>query len=210
MSSGIVASVNVGGVRTVQLGRRTVETAIWKHPAEGRVPVRGVNLAGDEQADRRVHGGPDKAIYAYAAEDTAWWENELDKALGSGAFGENLSVRGIDLTAALVGERWRVGTTLLEVRQPRVPCYKLNIRMDDPGFVRRFAQAGRPGAYLGILEEGDVGAGDAIDVVERPDHGVTMGFFSDAILHDHRQLEGLLAAPRLPGDWRQHILARRG
>lgn len=203
---GVVESVNVGRVSTIQLGRHTVDTAIWKTPVSGRVAVHGVNLAGDDQADRSVHGGPDKAVYAYAAEDTEWWETEEGKVLGPGAFGENLSVRGIDLTEARVGEVWRVGSTLLEVRQPRVPCYKLGIRMHDPTFVRRFGHAGRPGAYLGILEEGDLGAGDAIEVVERPDHDVTMGRFFNAILHDHRQLEGLLAAPRLPEDWREHIL----
>jgi MOSC domain-containing protein YiiM len=203
---GTVVSVNVGGIRNVQVGRHTVETAIWKEPVGGRVAMHGVNLAGDDQADRSVHGGPDKAVYAYATEDTAWWEGEIGKQLGPGAFGENLSVRGIDLTAARVGEIWRVGSALLEIRQPRVPCFKLNIRMNDPTFVRRFARAGRPGAYLGILAEGDVAAGDAIEVIERPDHEVTMGFFSNAILHDHRQMKGLLAAPRLPEDWRRHIL----
>jgi MOSC domain-containing protein YiiM len=201
-----VDSVNVGSVRSIRLGRHTVETAIWKEPVSGRVPVRGVNLVGDDQADRSVHGGPDKAVYAYALEDTAWWEDEVGKELGAGAFGENLSVRGIDLTAARVGEIWRVGSTVLEVRQPRVPCYKLNIRMDDPTFVRRFARAGRPGAYLAVVEEGDVGAGDAIEVVERPDHDVTMGLFAHAILHDHARLQRLLAAPRLPEDWRRQIV----
>src|SRR5919205_1072755 len=120
-----VISVNVGTPREVDTGRRIVRTAIWKHPVEGRVPVRGVNLAGDDQADRSVHGGPDKAVYAYAAEDTEWWERELGRQLGPGTFGENLTVRGLDVTGALIGERWRIGTALLEVTAPRIPCWKL-------------------------------------------------------------------------------------
>src|SRR3954452_12948833 len=113
-----VVSVNVGRPRTVCTGRRAVSTSIWKAPVEGRVAVRGVNVDGDDQADRSVHGGPDKAVYAYALEDTRLWEAELGRELGSGAFGENLTTEGIDVSGALVGERWRVGTTLLEVVQP--------------------------------------------------------------------------------------------
>src|SRR5436190_15151557 len=108
-------SVNVGRPRAVGTGRRTVSTAIWKHPVEGRVALRGVNLDGDDQADRTVHGGPDKAVYAYAAEDTEWWEAMLAAPLGPGAFGENLTVRGLPVSHAVIGERWAVGSALLEV-----------------------------------------------------------------------------------------------
>ena len=120
-----------------------MQTAIWKAPVEGRVAVRGVNLDGDDQADRSVHGGPDKAIYAYAAEEVRTWEGELGRELGPSAFGENLTTEGIDVSGALLGERWRVGTTLLEVVQPRLPCFKLGMRMGDPAFVRRFGEASR-------------------------------------------------------------------
>jgi MOSC domain-containing protein YiiM len=171
-----VLSVNVGRPRPVDTGRRTVRTAIWMAPVEGRVGVRGVNLDGDEQADLRVHGGPDKAVYAYAVEETREWEAELGRELGPGAFGENLTTAGIDVSGALLGERWRIGTTVLEVTEPRLPCFKLGLRMGDPSFVRRFAQASRPGAYLRIVEEGELGAGDAIevDLDALPDHGVTL------------------------------------
>jgi len=201
-----VETVNVGEVLNVDTGTRTVTTAIWKFPVDGRVAVAGVNIDGDDQADRTVHGGPDKAIYAYALEDTEWWERELGRELGPGAFGENLSTRGADLTNARIGERWAVGSTLLEVRQPRIPCFKLGVRMDDPLFPKRFGAAGRPGLYLAILEESDIGAGDAITIVERPDdHDVTVGLASHAFLHDHDRLPELLAAPALAHAWRSWI-----
>src|SRR3954470_11400845 len=139
-----VGSVNVGRPRRIETAGHPVTTAIWKQPVEGRVAVRGVNLDGDDQADRTVHGGPDKAVYAYAVEETRTWEAELGRDLGSAPFGENLTVEGMDVSGALIGERWRIGTTLLEVVQPRLPCFKLGLRMGDPGFVRGFARASRP------------------------------------------------------------------
>ena len=128
-----LVSINVGRVRTVTLGERPVRTAIWKEAIDGPVRLRGVNLDGDDQADRAVHGGPDKAVYAYAAEDLAWWTGRLGREVGPGTFGENLTTRGVDLAGALVGERWSVGSAVLEVSQPRVPCYKLGIRMEIRG-----------------------------------------------------------------------------
>lgn len=194
-----VRSVNVGRPRQVETGQRTVLTAIWKAPVEGRVAVRGVNLAGDDQADRSVHGGPDKAVYAYAIEEIREWEAEVGRELGPGAFGENLTTEGIDVSGALIGERWRVGTTVLEVAQPRLPCFKLGIRMGDPTFLKRFAQGSRPGAYLRIVEEGELGAGDriAVDFETIPDHGVTLRLVFDAILVDHGLIPRALEAPQL-------------
>ena len=202
-------SVNVGRPKAVDTGRRVVETAIWKAPVEGRVRVRGVNLDGDQQADLSVHGGPDKAVYAYAIEETRRWEAELGRELGAGAFGENLTTEGVDVSGALLGERWRVGTTLLEVVQPRLPCFKLGLRMGDPLFVRRFGLASRPGAYLRIVEEGELGAGDAI-AVERDggqDHGVSVRLVSDAILNDHSLIPRALEAPQLILKLREHMIA---
>jgi MOSC domain-containing protein YiiM len=169
-----VVSVNVGAVRTVEWQGRTVVTAIWKEPVEGRITVRGVNLDGDDQADRRVHGGPDKAVYAYSAEDYVWWSAELGRDLAPGTFGDNLTVEGLDLRDAVVGSRWRVGSAVLEVAQPRWPCFKLGIRMGDASFVDEFGDAGRFGAYLRIVTAGDVGTGDAIDVTAAPAGGVTV------------------------------------
>lgn len=192
-------SVNVGLPKEVDTGRRIVETAIWKQPVEGRVKVRGVNLDGDRQADLTVHGGPDKAVYAYAIEETRTWERELGRELGAGAFGENLTTEGVDVSGAVLGERWRVGTTLLEVVQPRLPCFKLGLKMGDPTFLKRFALASRPGAYLKILEEGELGAGDPIevDLAGRPAHGVSVRLVSDAMLVDHSLIPRAEEAPQL-------------
>jgi MOSC domain-containing protein YiiM len=197
----LLVSVNVGTPQPVGLRRgRTVRSAIAKVPVEGRVRVEGVNVAGDDQADRRVHGGPDKAVYAYAAEDIAWWAQELARELGPGAFGENLTVEGVDVTGARIGERWRIGTVELEVCQPRLPCNKLALRMGEPLMVKRFAQASRPGAYLRIAAEGSLAAGDAVEVLSRPSHGITVREVSDAILLDEALLARAAGAPELPRD----------
>ena len=207
-ATGRVESVNVGVPRAVEVGGRTVMTAIWKHPVDGRVALRGVNLRGDDQADRTVHGGPDKAVYAYASEDTEWWESQLGAPLGPGAFGENLTVRGIPVSEAVIGERWVLGSAVLEVAQPRLPCFKLGLRMGDPRFLKRFAAAARPGAYLRILREGDVGAGDQIDVGPRPPHGVTSALVSRALLGEPALLPAALRAPELPVDLRAWMRER--
>src|SRR5688500_4482202 len=196
-----VVSVNVGRPRQVSVRRgRPLMSAIGKAPVEGRVRVAGVNVEGDDQADRRVHGGPDKAIYAYASEDAAFWAGELGRELGPGAFGENLTTEGLEVSGAVVGERWRIGDVELEVCQPRLPCNKLALRMGEPRMVKRFAQASRPGAYLRIVREGTLGAGDAIEVLSRPEHRVTVRDVSDAILLDETKLAAAAAAPELPAE----------
>ena len=205
-----LVSVNVGGPREIEwLGKRGT-TAIWKAPVEGRVPVAGVNLAGDDQADRRFHGGEDKAAYAYAREDYDWWSRELDRPLEPGTFGENLTLEGLDVTAAVVGERWEIGSALLEVAQPRTPCWKIGARMDDPDFPVWFAAAGRPGAYLRIVAEGDLGTGDAVEVVHRPGLGLTIGDVA-RIYHGVRaRCAELLKAPELAEEWRAWVAERLG
>jgi MOSC domain-containing protein YiiM len=157
-----------------------------------------VNLEGDDQADRSVHGGPDKAVYAYAEEEVHAWERELGRDLGEAAFGQNLTTRGIPVSGAVIGEQWLVGSAVLEVAQPRQPCFKLGLRIGEPGFVKRFAHASRPGAYLRILKEGDIVAGDPIEVVSRPDHGITCRMVSDALLRDPTLLSVVVHAPELP------------
>ncbi|MGS0685002.1 MOSC domain-containing protein [Nakamurella sp. GG22] len=208
-SSAHVLSVNVGQPRPVSTGRRTVDTAIWKKPVEGPVRISGINVDGDTQADRSVHGGPDKAVYAYGAEEIRDWETDLGRELDGAPFGENLTTRGIDVSGALVGQRWRIGTTLLEVAQPRMPCFKLAIRMNDPTFVRRFAQASRPGAYLRIIGEGTLQAGDEITVTHTPDHGVTMRLVFDALLRDRSLIPRALQAPQLPDHLRDWMIRIR-
>jgi MOSC domain-containing protein YiiM len=202
-------SVNVGTpVRLRTPKGREVRTAIWKQPVDGRVAVRGVNVEGDRQADLRVHGGPDKAVYAYASEDTAFWERELGRELGPGAFGENLTTEGLDLTNARIGERWATGTTVLEVCQPRFPCFKLGIRFDDPKMVKRFGEARRPGAYLRIVTEGELAAGAPIEVVHEPAHDVTIALVYEAVLHDETLLPRLLEADELAEDLRDWAARR--
>lgn len=197
-----LVSVNVGELRPVSWRGRTIYTGIWKEPVNGRVTVRGTQLEGDRQGDPRVHGGHDKAVYAYAREDYAWWEAQLGRELGSGTLGENLTTTGLSLTEARVGERWAVGTAVLEVSEPRLPCFKLGLRMEDRRFPKRFAAAVRPGAYLRIVREGDLGAGDVVEVLERPSHDVTMELVARAALHDDGLSGRLLAAPALSEKWR--------
>jgi MOSC domain-containing protein YiiM len=208
---GRVESVNVGSPRQVHWHDRVVTTAIWKAPVSGRVAVAGVNIAGDEQADRRVHGGPTKAIYAYASEDYQWWAGELGAPLAPGTFGENLTVAGIDLRAAVVGERWGIGSVTLRVTEPRIPCFKLGIRMTDAAFVDRFADAARPGTYLAIEGAGEIGAGDLIHLLDRPHHGITVGDVERAYHGRVDLLPRLAALADLSEGWRswaQRHLAR--
>jgi len=200
---GTVVSVNVGRICPVERDGKPATTAIWKTPVSGRVRARGVNLEGDEQADRTVHGGHDKAVYAYAVEDVRWWESELGRAIGPGGFGENLTIAGLHLVDSVVGERWNAGTAVLEVSEPRLPCWKLGLRMGDALFPQRFTRAARPGTYLRIVEPGDVGAGDDVRVVAQPDHGFTIGDIWRVYHHDRRDVAALLEVPQLSDSWRE-------
>ena len=194
-----VLSVNVGRPQQIAVRRgRPVMSSIGKAPVSGRVTVAGVNVDGDDQADRRVHGGPDKAVYTYAHEDALWWSQELGRELPPGMFGENLTLAGVEITHAVIGERWRIGTVELEVCQPRFPCFKLGHRFGDPLMVKRFGLANRPGAYLRIVTEGELGAGDEVDITHRPSHGVTIAQVARVILLDETLLAGAAAAPELP------------
>ncbi len=198
-----VESVNVGTPVAAEWKGRTFETGIVKSPVAGRVAVRGVNLAGDDQADRSVHGGRDKAVYAYAREDIDWWAQTLGRAVVPGRhFGENLTTSGIDLGEAIIGERWRVGTVVLEVSEPRVPCFKLAMRMEDASFPKKFSAALRMGAYLRIIEEGDIAAGDAISVTRRPEHGLSIALAARIYLFEHGASGRFLEVPQLSEKWR--------
>lgn len=149
------------------------DTAIDKHPVLGPVEVGALGLAGDRQLSR-IHGGQDKAVYAYASEDAAWWATELERPIVPGLFGENLQTSGIDVTGASIGERWRIGEVILEVRLPRTPCENLSLRMGIKGFHRRFNATGRVGAMLSVVTPGVIEAGDDIVVERRPGHDVTI------------------------------------
>ena len=201
--AGTVLSVNVGKTTHFEYKNRPAKSAIWKSPVEGRVAVRGVNLHGDEQADREAHGGPDKAVYTYAIEDIRWWEGELGRPLEIAQLGENLTIEGLDVTNALVGERWQIGSVTLEVSEPRVPCWRLGVRMGDPKFVRHFTEARRPGTYLRIVMEGELGAGDEVRVIERPEHELTIGDVSRIFAGDRDEVARILSVPQMSEAWKQ-------
>lgn len=177
-----VTQTRVGEVLTVNVVHEMRpgffhETAIDKRPVTGPVEVAALGLAGDRQVDSS-HGGADRAVYAYAEQDAAWWASELDRDVPPGLFGENLRVRAVDVSGARIGERWRVGTALLEVRMPRTPCQNLSLRMGIEGFHLRFNASGRVGAMLQVVEPGVLSAGDPVEVVHRPDHPVTVALLA--------------------------------
>lgn len=207
---GRLVSLNVGIPQPIEwLGQREL-SAIWKFPVEGKQPVRGVNVVGDDQADRSVHGGREKAIYSYAVEDEAWWAVQLGREIGPGTFGENLSLEGIDVTNAVIGERWQVGSVVLEVCQPRIPCWKLAARMNDAHFPQKFGEAGRPGAYLRIIEEGEIEGGDEVTVVSRPDgHSLTVRDVARIYHSDHDEWPLFLQVPELAETWKRWAHRRK-
>lgn len=199
-------SVNVGVVREApyaDLGR----SAMDKQPVAGRVLARTLGLDGDAVGDVVSHGGVDQAVYAFAREDLDWWSAELGEEIRNGMFAENLTTEGIDVNAAEVGERWRIGSAVLEVASIRTPCNDFKNWMglggyDNRAWVKRFAQVGRPGPYLRVLVEGEVGAGDEIEVVHRPGHGVTVSTMfralmtEPALLPELFKVEGLVEEAR--------------
>jgi MOSC domain-containing protein YiiM len=186
-----------------------VTTAIFKEPASGRVAVRRLNLEGDGQADLAVHGGTDKAVYVYPAEHYADWRRELpDVELPWGMFGENLSVEGLREDDVHVGDRLRVGSAEVVVTQPRLPCYKLGVRFGRDDIVRRFLASGRTGFYLAVAREGDVGAGDPVEILARDPWGLTVGDVTRLYVRDKRnvaQLRRAVEVPALPEGWRSQF-----
>ncbi|HEX3245023.1 MAG TPA: MOSC domain-containing protein [Chloroflexota bacterium] len=202
MMQGTLRSVQVGRPREFEFNGRPARSAIWKSPVLGPVALRGVNLEGDDQADREAHGGPNKAVYAYATEDYEWWAMQLGRPLETGEFGENLTTVGIDVSGARVGERWSLGTTVLEVSEPRVPCWRLGVRMNDKLFPRRFTEALRPGAYLRVITAGYLAAGDSVRVESRPDHDLSIQDVFRIYSRDRDQAGRLLSVPQLSEPWR--------
>ncbi len=202
MSSPRVLAVSVGRPREFDYHGRAARSAIWKSPVSGRVAARGVNLAGDDQADRQAHGGPDKALYAYAVEDARWWASREGHPFAYAEFGENLTTEGIEVNGALVGERWAIGSAVFEISEPRVPCWRLGVRMNDPKFIGRFTEALRPGAYMRIVTEGDVGAGDAIEVVSKPGHDLSVRDVFRIYTRDRDECGRLLAVPQMSDAWK--------
>jgi MOSC domain-containing protein YiiM len=201
-------SVNVGRPRP-GYGKGLKTTGIDKQPATGPVAVAApglkgtgaVGLAGDRVYDVRHHGGADQAVYAYAREDLDSWEGELGRTLSNGVFGENLTTAGIDVNGALIGERWRVGPDLiLEASCPRIPCATFQGWLGRKGWIKRFTEAAVPGAFLRVIEPGDIQAGDAVEILSRPNHEVTIALVFRAVTLEPDLLPLLLAAEALPAE----------
>lgn len=150
------------------------KTGIDKRPVSGSVEFAHEHVANDVIVDRQAHGGFDQAVYAYAREDADWWESEIGTSINNGRFGENLTTLGIDVNAAVIGEQWEIGSAILEVSQPRIPCRVFAGFWQRPNLIKEFMAAGRPGTYLRIIQEGEITAGDSIKVIRVPDHGVTI------------------------------------
>jgi MOSC domain-containing protein YiiM len=205
---GTLRSVNVAEFRLLQMRGRAVKTGIFKRPVEGPVRAGPDGLEGDHIADRRYHGGEDKALYAYSVADYEYWARELDRDWEPGLFGENLTVAGLDPSHSEIGEQWRIGGAVLEVSEPREPCAKLATKLGEPGFVKRFARALRLGAYMRVIEPGELLAGDTIEVVERPGHGVTTEVLGRVLFGESSLAAHALEAPALSEPWRKLIEQR--
>jgi MOSC domain-containing protein YiiM len=205
-----VVSVNTGRGRDAEWAGRLGRTAIDKRPAEGPVAVGRLGLAGDEQVDKPDHGGYEQALYAYAREDLDWWVERLGRELASGTFGENVTTSGLDVTGSLIGEVWRLGSAVVQVTSPRIPCAVFAGWMDERQWVKRFANAGRVGAYLRVLEEGRVGAGDPAEVLARPATPVTIAESVRAYYGDVDLMRRLLLVEGRSSKWDEIALSVLG
>ena len=205
-------SVNVGRPRDVDWHGRAVRTSIWKDPVEGPVRVTSLNLEGDEQSDLSVHGGPEKAVYAYPSEHYDYWRRELPSAdLRWGAFGENFTTQGLLEPDVRIGDRLRAGSAEFLVTQPRVPCYKLGIRFGRDDMVKRFLHSGRSGFYLTVVREGEVAPGGPFEFAGRDDHRVTVADIAALYARDtddENLLRRAVELPALPEGWKQHFRKR--
>jgi MOSC domain-containing protein YiiM len=207
-----VVSVNVGSPRLVETKDAAVLTSIFKSPVEGRVPIRGHNLEGDRQSDLTVHGGPYKALYAYASEHYQYWVEQLPAIeFTAGMFGENLTTAGLDESVVRIGDRFGFGSAVLQVTQPRMPCYKLALRFGRADMVKRFWLSGRSGIYFSVVKEGDVAAGDAIEKVADGPEDLTVADVVRLYRGDEESEEMLERALRAPlfGGWKREIVERR-
>jgi MOSC domain-containing protein YiiM len=207
-----VLSVNVGMPREVVWRGKPVTTGIYKEPVEGPVAIRTLNLDGDRQADLRVHGGWDKAVYAYPSEFYELWSRERPELeFGPGTFGENLTTEGLIDGDVSVGDRFRVGTAELVVTQPRIPCFKLGIKMGRDEFVTEFLERGLLGFYLAVAREGEVAAGDPIVELQRDPRGFRVTEIARLFASDRGNVERMRSAAELdvlPKSWRDYFRKR--
>jgi MOSC domain-containing protein YiiM len=207
-----LVSVNVGLPRDVRWLGKVVRTSIWKSPVEGRVLVSKLNLEGDRQSDLSVHGGAEKAVYAYPCEHYSYWRSQLpDVDLPWGAFGENFTTEGLLEGQLQVGDRLRIGSAEFLVTQPRMPCFKLGVRFGSPEMVKRFLQSKRTGFYFAVLREGEVQAGDPIERGESRESGLTIADIVNLYTTDSENQELLrraTEAPALPDGWKEYFRKR--
>ncbi|BAY27737.1 MOSC domain-containing protein [Calothrix sp. NIES-2100] len=205
-------SVNVGLPREVSWKGKTVTTGIFKEPISERVMLRTLNLDGDGQADLTVHGGVDKAAYAYPCEHYDYWRNELpDVALSWGAFGENFTIVGLKEDGINIGDRFRIGTAEVMVTQPRLPCYKLGIKFGRTDIVKLFLASRLTGFYFSVVQEGEVGAGDTLELVHQDENQITVADITRLYLHetnDSEQLHRVVKLSALPASWRDYFIER--
>jgi MOSC domain-containing protein YiiM len=207
-----IVSVNVAVPTKVRIQDRVVLTSIFKEPVEGRVAVRKHNIAGDTQADLTVHGGPYKAVYCYPEEHYAFWSDQLpDTKLVFGNFGENLTTRGLTEDVVQIGDQFRVGSAILQVTQPRMPCYKLGIRFGRADMVKRFWQSDRPGIYFSVVDVGDLAAGDAIEKVAHVPDSISVADVVALYKGTKRSPELMERALRAPlfGGWKKGLRERK-
>ena len=202
-------SLNIGLPREVTWKGKTVSTGIFKEPVSDRVMLRSLNLDGDGQADLTVHGGADKAVYLYPFEHYDYWRGELpDTELSLGIFGENFTTTGLREEEVNIGDRFRIGTVTLMVTQPRLPCYKLGIRFGQPNIVKQFLASRRTGFYFRVLQEGEVGAGDTLELISRDSNNITVANITQLYVRDQNNPELLRRAAQLealPQSWRDYF-----
>jgi MOSC domain-containing protein YiiM len=207
-----IISVNVGLPRLVLRNDEPVSTGIFKEPVTGRVTLRTLNLDGDRQSDLSVHGGPQKAVYLYPSEHYEFWKRELpDMDLPWGMFGENFTSEGILETETTIGDKVRIGTAELMVTQPRMPCYKLGIRFGRADIIKRFLVSERTGFYFSVLKEGEVGAGDQIELLEKNDSAVRVVDVTRLYSSDKENVDLLrraIATEPLPENWKEYFRKR--
>ena len=202
-------SVNISQAKTVMYHGRQVASGIYKEPIEGRVRVGRLTIEGDRQVDFRVHGGADKAVYAYPHEHYALWQEELGRDdFTFGQFGENLTTQGLLEDAVHIGDRFRVGDALLEVSQPRIPCYKLAMKMGDNTIPKRLIESQRCGFYFRVIEEGEIGAGDRIERDVDDPIRVSVQYIYNLYFNDKNnkdEIARMLDHPKLSGEWKKQL-----
>jgi MOSC domain-containing protein YiiM len=178
-------------------------TGIDKRSVSGPIEFKNNGVAGDRIIDTKVHGGYDQAVYAYASEDAQWWEKEINEVIPAGRFGENLTTEGIDVNAALVGEKWKIGSVILEVSQPRIPCRVFAGFWNRATLIKEFTQAGRPGTYLRIIQEGSAQAGDAIEVIYKPEHSIRISDLFAAKSGERSKINEIKVVPQLSTEFKE-------